>query len=214
VYRYFGEEVPLRQVIEEVPVLSTGGTLAVALACHALARGFDATIYTYNLQIFDPTWFSDPAVDLSKKLRAQLEVKQDHRLEMASGNYLEFFRRGGKLRFEELDAGLLRRYLKRRVPILTGLSATYLYGSPRERDDDDYDDVRGEPAGHFVVLCGYDAEKREIMVADPLRDNPRFGSQYYSVGVDRLVNAVLLGIVTYDANLLIITPAGKKTWRP
>jgi hypothetical protein len=200
-------------VIAEVPALSTGGTLAVALACHALSRGFDATIFTYNLQLFDPTWFATPEVDIPAKLRAQLQVKRGNRLEMASRSYLEFFRLGGKLRAEELDAALIRRYLKRGIPILTGLSATYLYESARERDDGEYDDVGGVPTGHFVVLCGYDPEEREVMVADPIHDNPRFGSPYYSVGVDRLVNAILLGTVTYDANLLVVTPKGTKTWR-
>jgi hypothetical protein len=56
VYRYFDDDIPLQQVIAEVPTLEDGGTLAVYLACHALLRGFKATIISYNLQIFDPTW--------------------------------------------------------------------------------------------------------------------------------------------------------------
>jgi hypothetical protein len=44
------------------------------------------------------------------------------------------------------------------------------------------------------------------MVADPLQDNPRFGQQYYNVNIERLVASILLGIVTYDANLLILEP--------
>jgi hypothetical protein len=39
-----------------------------------------------------------------------------------------------------------------------------------------------------------------------LQDNPRFGGQYYSVGIQRLLGAVLLGALTYDANLLVIEP--------
>jgi len=45
-----------------------------------------------------------------------------------------------------------------------------------------------------------------VLVADPLHDNPAFGGQYYRVDVGRLIASILLGIVTYDANLLIITP--------
>jgi hypothetical protein len=44
------------------------------------------------------------------------------------------------------------------------------------------------------------------MIADPLQDNPLHGNQYYSVDIDRLVGAILLGILTYDANLLVISP--------
>jgi hypothetical protein len=90
--------------------------------------------------------------------------------------------------------------------VLTGLSATYLYGCAREHADR-YDDVAGEPTGHFVVLAGYDEAAAEILVADPLHDNPAFRRSQYRVSVHRLLGAILLGIVTYDANLLIIEPA-------
>jgi len=45
-----------------------------------------------------------------------------------------------------------------------------------------------------------------VSVADPLDDNPRFSSRHYRVGIDRLIGAILLGVVTYDANLLVIRP--------
>jgi hypothetical protein len=32
------------------------------------------------------------------------------------------------------------------------------------------------------------------------------GSRYYAVRVQRLIGAILLGIMTYDANLLVIEP--------
>ena len=73
---------------------------------------------------------------------------------------------------------------------------------PRRHDDD----IRGRPAGHFVVLCGYDKETREVLVADPLLKNPLSGTHSYAVSIERVLGAVLLGILTYDANLLIIEP--------
>ena len=42
VYRYYGDAIPLRQVIAEVKSLSGGGTLAVLLGNHALSRGYRA----------------------------------------------------------------------------------------------------------------------------------------------------------------------------
>jgi hypothetical protein len=210
VYRYYGDSMRLRTVIDEVAGLSEGGTLAVMLACHALRRGYRATIYTYNLTVFDPTWFTRDDVDMSERIRAQMEVKTDAKLHAASHGYLDYLSLGGEIRFEELSRGLIRRYLKRGRPILTGLSATYLYRCPRERDAGPTrlvgDDVRGEPTGHFVVVCGYDAETKEVLVADPLSPNPVSDSQRYHVPIDRLLNAILLGIVTYDSNLLILEP--------
>jgi hypothetical protein len=39
-----------------------------------------------------------------------------------------------------------------------------------------------------------------------MQDNPVAAGHRYHVRVDRLINAILLGIVTYDANLLVIQP--------
>lgn len=215
VYRYWGDAIPLEQVVAEVPTLAEGGTLAVLLACHALARGYRATIYTYKLQVFDPTWFGPDAPPLAERLRAQSRHKRGARLGAATGAYLEFLERGGELRLEDLSAALLRRYLKKDVPVIAGLSATWLYRSAREFGPrSDYDDVRGEPAGHFVVLHGYDAEERTVAVADPLASNPWTGRRLYASGMDRLVCAILLGVLTDDANLLVVTPAGKEPHVP
>lgn len=207
IYRYWGDTISLERVVEEVPMLTGGGTLAALLACHALRRGYRATIYTYKLQLFDPTWLLPGGPDLRQRLREQMRHKEDAKLHVASKAYLEFLDRGGELRFEDLTSALIRKYLNRGLPILTGLSSTYLYRSPREYGPrDDYDDVRGEPSGHFVVLAGYDRGARTVLVADPLASNPVGAGQLYEVTIDRAICAILLGVLTYDANLLIIQP--------
>ena len=208
VYRHFGDDIELEDLIHEVPRLSGGGTLAVNLANHALARGYRALIVSYNLAVFDPSWFQGKPRDLSECLRAQAAVKNDPRLAEATPAYLEFLRLGGELIMEDLTPALLRRWLERGHPILTGLSATFLYRSPREIGDAklEEDDIRGVPTGHFVVLSDWDAESREVRVADPLEDNPGFQKHIYWLPVERVINSVLLGVLTYDANLLILEP--------
>ena len=213
VYTYYEHELPLEQVIREVPKLEEGGTLGVLLGCHALRQGFQALIYTYDLQVFDPTWFRPGAESLTAKLAAQAAAKDKPKLREATEAYLEFLAAGGQIHMEDLTTGLIRRYLQREAPILTGLSATYLYRTAREYGPkSDADDVRGLPAGHFVVLCGYDPPSRGVLVADPLMPNPMAPGQNYVLGVDRVLCAILLGTLTYDANLLIIQP-GKKRQR-
>ncbi len=209
VYSYYRDPIPLRSLITQVSPLETGGTLAVQLACHALKRGYRATIYTYNLTVFDPSWFEDDAVDIPRRLEQQARAKPDRKLRAATRAYLEFLSLGGRLRYEELRPRLIRRHLDRRQPLLTGLSATYLYRCPREVGNTElaYDDVRGTPTGHFVVLHGYGADRRRVLVADPYLDNPRFGSHSYTVSMDRLIGAILLGVLTFDANLLVLEPA-------
>jgi hypothetical protein len=212
VYRYLGYEVPLDELIHKVPRLKTGGTLGVMLGRDALRRGFRVTMYTYNLLVFDPTWFSGEPVDLAEKLAAQARAKRSAKLKLVSRAYIDFLRMGGEIRFENLRGGLIRRHLNEGRPIITGLSSTYLYQAMREYGPEDVeDDIRGQPAGHFVVLCGYDRKAREVLVADPLETNPHSPTRRYSIDINRVLSSILLGVLTYDANLLIIdkAPAGE-----
>jgi hypothetical protein len=210
VYRYFDDDISLDQVIAEVSFLEEGGTLAVMLACHALKRGYRAKIYTYNLHVFDLTWFRQPSEKIIENLQEQMQYKADAKLQHASRAYIEFLQLGGELKCTDLTLSLLKSYFKRGIPVLTGLSATYLYKCARERVNERhesvYDDVRGLPLGHFVVLCGLSADREHIIVADPYQENPFYRNNYYEVKITRLINSILLGIVTYDANLLVIEP--------
>ena len=208
VYRYWGETEPLSQIIERNYRMEHGGTYAVYLACDALRKGYRATIYTYNLLVFDPTWFDNKNVDIAERLQRQLEVKMERRrFQQVTPGYLEFLKLGGRLRFMDLSAKLLHRILRRRMPIITGLSSTYLYHAAREYGPTDVkDDIRGTPSGHFVVIAGYNAQRRRVLVVDPYQPHPYGSTHQYWISIDRAVGAVLLGIVTHDANLLIVHP--------
>jgi hypothetical protein len=205
VYRYYELEVELARLIEDIRSLETGGTLAVYLGIDALRRGMDATIYSWNLKMFDPTWAALEPSDLIAKLQRQQEHKNRKRFLQASQAYISFLQRGGRILFDPLTPALHKGILQLSIPILTGLSATYLYNSMREVSRGRrslYNDIGGEPMGHFVVLTEYAAVDM-VRIADPYSGNPLSGSQYYTLPVQRLINAIHLGSVTYDANLLI-----------
>lgn len=217
VYRFWDDHVELPEVINTAKSLRTEGvgrgTLATMLGVHSLRRGYRATIYTFNLHLFDPTWFDEhgdaPRDLLIAKLRAQAEAKSvdDPRFQVATDSYLEFLELGGEISFRDPSGRLITGYLRRGIPVLAVLSATYLYRCAREfGPNDDYDDIRGEPSGHFVVVHGYDPKTRIATIADPLADNPGFDGQRYTVKMNRLVPAIMLGVLTYDSNLLVIEP--------
>jgi hypothetical protein len=215
VYAYWGDAEPLETVISRSWRLQGGGTFAVYLGCDALRKGYRARIYTYNLMTFDPTWFTR-AVNIAEKLTRQREIKTtDARLQFATAGYLEFLDLGGRLRLANLSQHLIHGILKCRMPILTGLSSTYLYRAPREFGvDDTPDDIRGLPAGHFVVIAGWDEARRRVLVVDPYQPNRYGPSHQYWISVDRVLAAILLGIVTHDANLLVVYPRHDRPRKP
>jgi hypothetical protein len=206
VYDYYEDAIALERVIAETTMIDNGGTYAPYLGCHALQRGYSVTLYTWDLMVFDPTWFAAGAPSLTDRLTRQAELKSDPRVQQVSHACREFIELGGSIRFRDLTAPFLRGVLRRGVPMLAGLSSTYLYRMRREfGPDDKQDDLRGEPAGHFVVLSGYHRRDRLVRVSDPYRANPVSTELHYWVNINRLISSVLLGNLTSDANILLIT---------
>ncbi len=161
----------------------------------------------------DDIWLKD-------KLSLQIEKFKNKKINLVYSNYyilnqvttLKKIAYKNKLPEGIIYKQLLKNYFDQKTPILTGLSATYLYRCPREHFTPEgksfYDDIHGAPCGHFVVLCGYDDLHRRVVIADPALENPLSHDSYYKVSIHRLINAIMLGVLTYDANLLIIEPKG------
>jgi hypothetical protein len=208
VYQFHGMDVSLQEVIQSVDSLPDGGTLAVMLGIDALNKGFKARIFSYNLKMFDPSWEHCSNAELVELLEQQLKYKAGKRFTRATRAYQNFLRMGGEIILHYMHRDVLESYLTKDVPILTGLNATYLYNSKREYTDRKnrsvYHDLKGVPTGHFVVVSGM--EQETVFVADPFKENPISGDSYYKVDLNRLINAILLGSMTYDANMLVILP--------
>ena len=213
VYRYYGLDIPIEDVIQTIDRSPSGGTFSICIAKHALQHGFKATVYINSLVLFDPSWFINGEADnklLIDKLEAQSKAKHLPYITSATTAIVEFLKLGGKICAQPLSKKLLKSFFDKNIPVITGLSSTNLYWSIRETFTEDgrsvYDDIRGTPCGHFVVLCGYDSQKKHVIVADPYSGNSMYHSSYYNVNIDSLINAILLGVITFDGNLTVIEP--------
>jgi len=212
VYDFYGLSVDATTALGEIDRNEDGGTLAVFLGIAGLKRGFRARIYSYDLQIFDPSWAGLPRGELMEKIHDRFPFLMDSKRLRAARAYLDFLERGGEIViFEELTPALLKRIIDREHPVLAGLSATYLYRFRRERwipetDALVDDDVAGDPTGHFIVIVGYEHWGRRFSLRDPSQHVPVSGDGRQVVDAQRLINAILLGDATYDAVLLELWP--------
>ena len=212
IYNHYGYKISLPKLISEIEMLEGGGTLGVFLGLDALKRGFDATIHSVNLEIFDPTWVDLPMNELYHKLELEYTAKKKVKLRIAIKAYLRFIEAGGIVNLKDFKPGLFDRYFKKDIPLITGVSTTFLYQSKREYTNEKnmsvYDDIHGEPMGHFIVVYGENEEKK-FLLADPDSTNPIANNNYYAVERNRLVHSILLGILTYDSLILAVQPKKK-----
>ncbi|MES2743937.1 MAG: peptidase-C39 like family protein [Bdellovibrionota bacterium] len=205
IYGFYHDGIALEHVIEEVSMLEEGGTFASKLGTHSLKRGYQAHIWSFNVHIFDPSWFDLSSEALIQKLKLQKLAKKNKKLRYASDGYLEFLNNGGQLHFEDLTSNLLVSLIQDGVPIIVGLSSTYLYRTEREDPKTNVsNDIAGRPAGHFVLVTGIDLDARTAQITDPYFPNNISQIQTYTVPIARLICAIMLGVMTYDANLLVI----------
>lgn len=206
VYQYYQDPLPFENLLNEINQFEEGGgTLASVLGRHALKRGYKATIISYNIHIFDPSWFGKSEQFICECLEQRLNNTQDNeKYRFALAQYIKFLKLGGHLKFTDLSENLLKNIIQQKIPILTGLSATWLYSEKRENSvTNTPDSIYGSPAGHFVVIDGFDNESN-FSVCDPYHNNPFEETNHYSINGNRLINAILLGISSYDGNLLLI----------
>jgi len=212
IYQYWNDPIDLQTVIRETPKLPTGGTLGVHLSVHALMRGYEVDTWICSTRHMDPTWFQQPT-DILAKLKARAEARgllNDPRYGPAMEATEQYVELGGRVVWGDLSPALLSKVLAQGTPLITGTNGTYLYQCSRETEEGP-DDVRGDSFGHFIVIGGYRGSDESVPIADPLLDNPAFGTKYYRVSVHRLIGAIFLGVGSDDGNLIRIRPKG---WKP
>jgi len=207
VYRHLGIEIELSDLVHTIQPVAGGGTIAANLGIDALNRGFKAHLHCFDLRIFDPSWFELNRLELASKVRQTLPY-QTGKLQACIQAHLEFLELGGTIGFGDLNPSLLGGYIKRQIPVIAGVSASWLYRSPREREEHGSvveDDIAGRASGHFVVVTGYRSDSAIFTLSDPWPQR-RFESQNlsYEVSTWCLYSSILLGVESFDGNLLVI----------
>ena len=150
--------------------------------------------------------------ELAEKLKLEYAAKHRAKLRVAIKAYLRFIEAGGIVNLKDFRPGLFDRYFKKDIPLIAGVSTTFLYQSKREYTNSEnmsvFDDIHGDPMGHFIVVYGENEEKK-FLIADPDCTNPIAHDHYYAVERNRLVHSILLGILTYDSLILAVQPKKK-----
>jgi hypothetical protein len=210
IYNYYGDNLSLQETIQQTESLTTGGTLAVLLGCHALTRGYQVRLHSFNTDILDPSWFKLKNISLIDKLNEQAQTTDDKKIRYISEAYNQFISLGGNIIFNDLSFQVIQTYLNQGHPLLSGVNATYFYQTMREYTNDDlrskHHEFLGEASGHFIVLYRSNNEN-DLHIADPYTPHPLSTTHHYTTSYNHWLHAFLLGTGTSDAELLVIIPS-------
>lgn len=211
VLQFHGAKLDLPAVRSATPVNPDGGTLAPHLGRAALSFGFAVRAHPLALKVFDPTWRGLPREALRDRVGRRLQTRPEGRERRVHEAWLGFLDAGGEVALGELRASELVGAIDRGHPLICGLCVTWLYQHARELpDDNQIDDIEGQPVGHFVVICGYERGGAKFVVADPWPQPPfAHDDGLYVVSRRRLTQAILLGDATHDAVLVEVLPGAR-----
>ncbi len=137
VYRHYGDPISLESVMSDLKMLEEGGTLDVFLANHALAAAtrprYTPTTCSCSIRP-GSTCRATSCVLGSKRRRPSRRNVLDCKPPLAATTSSCGSAASSSLR--DLEPALLRNLLNRGTPVITGLSATFLYRSVRDVPDD------------------------------------------------------------------------------
>ncbi len=204
VMSYFGSTIDLEALIKKSSKSCKFRDWDYILGTLALKEGFDVTVHSRSLLIFDSTWFKLERINLMRNLRNQRSYLEEiskslpgfKRLEIEAKCAYKFLDSGGKIDFSPISKNLITGYLKQNLPVIATFTSQLIFGIPKETSISK-DPIRGEPWKHTVVIKGYRGDS--FFVSDPARKG---STKEYPLQKDLLLD----GIIRYDSNLVVISP--------
>lgn len=211
VLKYYGKDLELKEVVSEISNCEVEdlklGASECELGMFAMKKGFKSTIISLDVRRFDATWFDLSHEELKKKLELRSKFLQSVSpedckegygttyLDNVTRYYPEYLEKGGEIKFLPISKELIKKYVYNKIPVLALLSSQLYFKKPRKYKGE-FDDIKGKPHGHWIVISGYD--EKNFIITDPADDLEKDGN----VVIDQ--NYLISAINTYGPVILVI----------
>ena len=158
VMEYFGREVSLEEILEQIKVYKNIGTWLADEGKVALKYGFNVFFCHHNSYILDKDTENLSEKDVNKLKKYLKEIKRKKCKEPGYKTReirknIEYIGLGGKFSTKVPNLDLINRFLKRQIPVIVALNTNSLDGKPDKR------------SGHCVVIIG--KERNDYIINDP-----------------------------------------------
>jgi hypothetical protein len=180
------------------------------LAAYLIGLGFEVTMHTSDIQVFDRSWIDLDVQELIQNIRRRTPQVQHPRYEAdliteVCEGFIVFLEKGGKMDFSVVDEAYLHSLLEQ-GPIYTVINYQFMFDAPKGQYSKGQDrfiteTIKGQPNTHAIVISGYKEGKFSVIDPDkPVEESERW------VDASRLVGAYYLADMDIDSILLTLTP--------
>ncbi|MFH1582442.1 MAG: cysteine peptidase family C39 domain-containing protein [bacterium] len=176
VMEYFGEKVPMEELLKQIKVYKNIGTWIADEGKIALKYGFKTFFCYHNSYILDKDTENLSEKDITKLKKYLKDIKRKKYKEPGFKKReikkdIEYIQLGGKFSTKVPNLDLIDGFLKKKVPVIVTLNTNSLRGQPDKR------------SGHCVVIIG--KEGNNYIVNDPRPEYPK----PYKLNKDKLLHA-------------------------
>ncbi len=190
IHKYFGTKITLPEILKDLGVTLKSLTFPSQLANHLRRQSYIVEVLTSCSYVVSPQWMGKPSSSIIDQLTKWCGYNKKSTWLKGATLLLEYMKDGGKVTVLNLTTKVLDDYLDQGYVILACLEESWLWGKRKIADKNIFDDVKGNPRGHFVVL--YDKNDHDYRVSDPYPTGLPGREGTYTVSKDTVLTSILL----------------------
>lgn len=201
IYAHFGKEVGLEKILNDLKVKDDETTYLPQLARHIQQNGLATQVLSSCPFNMSPDWKDLDKSSLIENLKAWTTHHHKNPWIKDALFLLYYLEEGGRVNLVDLSTKLIDEELTKGNVVLCCLEESWLWGKRKVSNVVEYDSIRGEPRGHFVVVYGQKDD--EYLVSDPYPTNLPERQGLYSVSKDKL----LVSVLVWNPEVLVVAKA-------
>jgi len=206
IYNHLGVETTLEKILKDLKINDSKATYITQLSGHVQKMGLKAVLLMSNPFIISPEWKDLPRKNIIEKLgkwlvySKSLKSKSDTQVRsLKNAEYLvSYLKNGGDLRIVDLTTKLMDDFLDRRYILLSCLEQSWLWEKRKIKNKAEFDDIKGQARGHFVVVYGQSGS--DYKVSDPYPTGLPGKEGLYEINKDKF----LVSSLFWNSSILAI----------
>ncbi|MBD3280341.1 hypothetical protein GF389_02360 [Candidatus Dojkabacteria bacterium] len=191
IFENLGDKALVEDIMEDLGVTENEITYLPQLALYAHKNNLKIKYLQSNPREISPNWKgleSDKYLETLKKFQEEMDKESIWKKNLKF--LIEYIEAGGEIEVDDLSREKISQYLAEGYVVLAAVEQTWLWGKRKVKGKIEYDDLKGKPSGHFVVIYKEDGD--DFLVSDPYPTGLEGKEGLYRVSKDTMLVSILV----------------------